>query len=148
MAIHMAEALGRHTEWRVLATDLSTRKLAEARRARYSRHDLGPVPPEMAAKWFSPAGPDLVDVHPSLKDHVVFARLNLLERPFPMRGPFDAIFCRYVMMYFDTKVRTGLLEEFASLLPPGGLLYIGRGEVLEIRGGAFDVIRPSVLRRR
>lgn len=147
IAIRLAETLGREFDWRVLATDLSTRKLDEAARGVYAVAELATVPTELAGRWFHPAGPGWVEADAFLKTRVVVGKLNLLHRPFPMRGPFDVIFCRYVMMYFDTPVRMALLQEYARLLAPGGYLFIGRGEAIEARLPQLQMVRPSVFRR-
>jgi chemotaxis protein methyltransferase CheR len=77
-----------------------------------------------------------------------FRRLNLSTPPFPLRGPLDAVFCRNVMIYFDTPVRRALVDEFLRLLRPGGLLVVGKSESLIGLADGLDRVGPSVYRSR
>ena len=65
-----------------------------------------------------------------LKSPISFRHLNLMEHPWPMRGLFDAIFCRNVMIYFDGPTKATLIDRFVEQLKPGGWLYIGHSESL------------------
>jgi chemotaxis protein methyltransferase CheR len=65
-----------------------------------------------------------------------------------MKGPFDAVFCRNVMIYFDNPVRKALLEEIRRLLRPGGYLFVGHAESLTARLTDLEVVRPSIYRKR
>ena len=78
---------------------------------------------------------------------IAVARLNLSSPPFPMKGPFDIIFCRNVMIYFDDPVRRALLAEVHRLLRPGGFLIVGHAESLTGTLGSFKSVRPSVYAR-
>jgi chemotaxis protein methyltransferase CheR len=77
---------------------------------------------------------------------VSLARLNLLE-PWPMRRPFQAIFCRNVMIYFDHATRTELVRRFATHLAPGGFLFVGHSESLNGLDHDLRYVRPAVYRR-
>jgi chemotaxis protein methyltransferase CheR len=85
-------------------------------------------------------------VQDRIKARVVYRRLNLAQRPFPIRGPLDAIFCRNVMIYFDHPMRAGVVSEFERLLRPGGPLFIGHSESLSGIATRFRTERPSVYR--
>ena len=74
---------------------------------------------------------------------VHFARLNLMG-PWPMRGPFDAIFCRNVMIYFDRPTRERLIGRFFDLLAPGGTFFVGHSESLTGIRQQFRYVRPTV----
>ena len=80
----------------------------------------------------------------SLQSLVTFARLNLAQPPYPMHGPFDVIFCRNVMIYFDDAVRIRLLEECWRLLRSGGYLVVGHSESLTGMLSRFRPVEPSI----
>ena len=134
IAMVLREALRDIDRWdiKLLATDISNNVLAKAREGIYEESKLRDVPAALRGKYFG-----LVDSGPpkrfqtstALRSMVHFARLNLLE-PWPMKGPFDFIFCRNVMIYFDQATRQQLITRFAELLAPGGALFIGHSESL------------------
>jgi len=116
------------TDLRVLATDLSTEILAAARTGRYALDTASGVPQSLRSTWMTRVG-DQAEVHPLVRDRVAFRKLNLLEN-WPMKGQFDAIFCRNVMIYFDEPTKERLQTRLADHLVPGGFLYIGHSERL------------------
>ena len=85
-------------------------------------------------------------VREELRAVVRFARLNLI-RDWPLRGPFDAIFCRNVMIYFDAGVRQRLLERFWHVLAPGGHLFVGHSESLGTLTHGFRYVQPAIYTR-
>ncbi len=146
MAMTLAEELGQETDWRILATDISTRVLRAAERGVYTTEQTQTIPPELRAKWMVRQKDGTWSVSPALRPRVVYRRLNLATPPYPMQGPLDAVFCRNVMIYFDNRVRQGLISEVERLLEPGGLLCIGHTETLTGVRTALDSDRPSVYR--
>jgi chemotaxis protein methyltransferase CheR len=148
IAIVLRETLGSLGGWdaKVLATDLSRRVLEIARRGVYGKDRLQQVPSRMVSEHFRPAGadaPDKYQVHDPLRQMVTFARLNLMD-PWPMRGPFDAIFCRNVMIYFDKPTQNRLVERFWDLLGSGGVLFLGHSESLTGVRHRFKYVQPTV----
>ncbi len=132
---------------RILATDLSTRVLRTGVAGTYDESKVKTVSPELRQKYFdchSEGEAVRYTVKPRLARLVTFSRLNLSTPPFPMRGPFDVVFCRNVMIYFDNEVRGRLLREISGLLRPGGYLIVGHAESLA--GAMLDlkVVRPSI----
>ena len=77
---------------------------------------------------------------------IAFARLNLME-PWPMKGPFDVIFCRNVMIYFDRPTQEKLVNRFWDLLASGGYLFVGHSEGLSGVSHQFRHIRPAIYRK-
>lgn len=152
LALTMTDALsGFNVDWRLLATDISTRALAAATEARYTARHLAQVPPQLRSRYFVASTPKdgepTWQVADELRRTVMFRRLNLARSPFPLTGGLDAIFCRNVMIYFDTPVRQSLVSEAERLLRPGGLLVIGHSETLNgIRSG-MTMTQPSVYRK-
>jgi chemotaxis protein methyltransferase CheR len=152
LAIELAETFGDlPVDWRMLATDLSTRVLQRAREGVYSERQLEPLSRARKIHWLTPAGsgPDgkLFAIRPELKAHIAFARLNLAQPPFPMHGPFDVVLCRNVMIYLDVQVRQDLISEIERLLAPEGLLAIGHAETLTSLRSGLKMVVPSVFRK-
>jgi chemotaxis protein methyltransferase CheR len=135
---------------RVLATDISTKVLEKAVSGLYEEERLKPLSRARLQRYFTFSHEDkhgqrIYRIAPELQRPVVLRRLNLSQPPYPMSGPFDAVFCRNVMIYFDRAVRQRLVDEIARLLRPGGLLYIGHTETLTGLRHPFLTARPSVL---
>jgi chemotaxis protein methyltransferase CheR len=133
MAMTMVEAFGSSTPpVRILATDVDTSVLAHAEAGVYGIERVEKLAPERVKRFFlkgSGGNAGAVTVRPELRDLITFRRLNLLDGAWPVRGPFDAIFCRNVMIYFDKPTQLAILEKFAPLLPDG-LLFVGHSESL------------------
>lgn len=116
----------------VLCTDLSTKALAIARAGVYASERIAPLTPEDRQLALEPDdGPPTTRwrVRAPLRSFLHFARLNLMD-PWPMKGPFDVIFCRNVMIYFSRETQERLVNRMAALLTPGGTLYVGHSESL------------------
>ena len=119
------------TPVRILATDLDTNVLAKAEAGIYDMERIETITPERQRRFLlrgagSRAGS--VKVRPELKSLITFRRLNLLDAHWPVRGPFDVIMCRNVMIYFDKDTQGRILEKFAPLLRTDGLLFAGHSE--------------------
>ncbi len=147
IAIVLREHLGK-SDWNaaVLATDLSTRMLHRAKQGVYESMRLRDVPAGLLSKHFQliEARPARrYQVAPEVRQMVHFARLNLMER-WPMHGPFDAIFCRNVMIYFDKPTQERLVQRFWEILAPGGTLFLGHSESLAGVKHRFHYIQPTV----
>ena len=114
----------------IRATDISPRALDLADKAFYRALSFRATEPAMIQRWFRPEGEGFV-VDDRLKRLVSFGRLNLLDRPrVAAEGPFDAIFCRNVLIYFDKPTQKRVVESFAKALRPGGYLFLGHAESL------------------
>lgn len=160
IAIHLQEQLPDLARWdaRILATDLSTRMLARARAGVYpaSRFDDDRGRAALAHFTRTELRPPFshrgaleqphYSVKPATRGLVRFARLNLVE-PWPMRGPFDAIFCRNVMIYFDKPTQRELLERLCGLLRPGGALFLGHSESLPGAREGLRYVQPTIYER-
>ncbi|MCK5690125.1 chemotaxis protein CheR [Myxococcota bacterium] len=137
-------------DYQVLATDISTKVLTQADQAIYPSKALQPVTTTERAHGFRKIniGSEVHwEVRPEVQARVLFRRLNLAQPPFPMRGPMDIIFCRNVMIYFDTPVRQRLVAEMEKLLPEGGLLMIGHAETLTGLDTRLKMLTPSVYQK-
>jgi chemotaxis protein methyltransferase CheR len=116
---------------RILATDIDTEVLAEAKAGRYDPSVVEPVPQAERRRGFLPAPTDkgVLCVTPDMRRLVSFRELNLIG-PWPMRGRFDVIFCRNVVIYFDDDTQAKVWSRFAEVLVPGGALMMGHSERL------------------
>jgi chemotaxis protein methyltransferase CheR len=138
-------------DWKLLATDISTRVLARAVAGVYTAEEVEGIPPAVQQRCLERqpddgGGEERWAVKDRLKQRVTYRRLNLAGRPYPMKGPLDAIFCRNVMIYFDRPMRAGVVGEFERLLRPGCPLFIGHSETLNGIATRFRTERPSVYR--
>ncbi len=155
IAITVLDAIdGRQIDFKLLATDISTRVLTQAKAAVYEEQKLRPVPKPMLRKYFTATRDRAVDgsrrleVKPEIRKLITFTRLNLAAPPFPMNGPMDMVFCRNVMIYFDNRIRQGLIEEIERLLKPNGVLITGHSETLAGSKSTLKVIRPSIYEKQ
>jgi len=152
IAMTLSEAgHGKATGASVWATDIDTAALAKAKEGVYTLERVDPVGEGYLKKYFqrgvgSHAG--MVRVNPELAAMVHFQILNLLNPVWPIArqpdGKFDAIFCRNTMIYFDKATQTRLLERFASVLKPDGLLFVGHSENFTYVSRAFHLRGQTV----
>jgi chemotaxis protein methyltransferase CheR len=138
---------------KILATDISRRVLATAAAGVYPDALLEGVPPELQRRhWTRAEAPGARGAasgwraSDALRALVTFAPLNLMGA-WPMRGPFQAIFCRNVMIYFDKATQQGLVNRYYDLLAPGGHLFVGHSESLSALSHRFTYVQPAVYRR-
>jgi chemotaxis protein methyltransferase CheR len=115
----------------IVATDLDTNALEKAEAGIYAEERVAKLRPDQLHRFFlkgTGARAGSVRVRKELRDLVTFRQLNLLDTQWPVRGPFDAIFCRNVMIYFDKPTQRNVLEKLAPLLASDGLLFAGHSE--------------------
>jgi chemotaxis protein methyltransferase CheR len=147
MVLHESLDSASASRARILATDISHRVLAVAKAGRYSAETLADVPKALLQKYWRPLdGGARYEAGPALRQLVQFGRLNLMAQ-WPMRGPFDAIFCRNVMIYFDKSTQQQLVERYRQLLRPGGYLFVGHSESLTGLSHQYRYIQPAVYAR-
>lgn len=125
---------GLRSNWgyKILATDLDTEVLNKGRTGVYELSRVTDLPAAIKKRWFlrgKGSRSSMVRVRPELADAITFRQLNLLE-PWPIKGPFDVIMCRNVLIYFDRPTQHKLVKRFVDLLAPGGLLMLGHSESL------------------
>ncbi len=132
IAMTLCEAFGTMTPpAQVIATDIDTNVLATGEQGVYTADRLDKMSPERAKRFFlkgKGAQAGMVRVRNELRQMVTFKRLNLLSDHWPISGPFDAIFCRNVMIYFDKPTQGKILSRFAPLMKPDGLMFAGHSE--------------------
>ena len=81
-----------------------------------------------------------------IKNEIIFRQFNLLD-DFPFKKEFHVIFCRNVMIYFDYDAKMNILEKFYKFLEPGGYLFIGHSESINVNESEFKYVMPSVYRK-
>lgn len=114
---------------KILATDIDTQMVRTAAAGIYDEKRLETIPPRFRKRFFQQEGQDTVKVSDELKSLVVFKELNLFDR-WPMKGPFDVILCRNVMIYFDKPSQDQLFDRFADYMSDDGWLMIGHSETV------------------
>lgn len=125
---------------RILATDINPKVLAEGRAGRYPADALADAPEPLVRRWFTEAPGGRLQASDTLRRLIAFNELNLMGA-WPMRGPFDVIFCRNVAIYFDEPTQCVIWERLAKLLSPGGRLNIGHSE--RIAGPAASMLESD-----
>jgi chemotaxis protein methyltransferase CheR len=133
---------------RILATDIDTDVLAKASRGEYTSDALDNIP-DPFCRYFQPTEDSdgaVIKVAQDVRSLITFRPLNLVEA-WPMKGPFDAIFCRNVMIYFDAPTKSKLIDRFIRLIKPGGFLYIGHSESLLGSHPGLQLMGRTIYRR-
>jgi chemotaxis protein methyltransferase CheR len=114
---------------RILATDIDPKIIAQAKAGIYDPQAIETVDAAMRKQWFTPVGDRRFQINEQVKQLITFRELNLMAQ-WPFRGPFDVIFCRNVVIYFDEPTQARIWVRYADLLTAGGHLYIGHSERL------------------
>lgn len=134
---------------KILGTDLDCNILEVAKLAVYPKDHLKEIPIERRKRWFkmgSGANKDSIKVADEIKNMVTYRKLNLTEK-WPMKGPFDIIFCRNVTIYFDRDTRVDLLDRFAENLDDEGCLFVGHSESLFGLTQRFSTVGRTIHRK-
>jgi chemotaxis protein methyltransferase CheR len=151
IAMTLLEAGAKLDGWdvKILATDLDTDILEQAQAAVYAEDRVAGMPDERLRRWFlrgAGANAGQYRLKPEVRGLVTFRQLNLMD-PWPMKGPFDVIFCRNVIIYFDKPTQARLVHRFTELLGVGGHLFLGHSESVLERGRQLEVAGRSAYRR-
>jgi chemotaxis protein methyltransferase CheR len=151
IAITLLESLSPGSGWdiKILATDLSTKVLNIAQSGVYLKDKIRSVSPDLVKKYFlrgEKQWQNYVKIKPFLKSIITFQRVNFMES-FPFTEPFDCIFCRNVMIYFDKETRTQLVNRFYEHLEKGGAFFIGHSESLSGMEHPFQYVKPATYKK-
>jgi chemotaxis protein methyltransferase CheR len=147
----MAEFFGKeYGLWNagILATDISEKALTTARAGVYPEERVNLVPENLKRKYFQKIGNGQWAVNEQLKEETTFRRFNLMNKEFPFKKPFQIIFCRNVMIYFDQPTRDALVKRFHQVTEPGGYLFIGHSETLGRTQGLYHYLMPATYQKR
>ncbi len=130
IAMTAMDALGKG-KFSLTASDIDSKVLATASQGVYRLEAMKGVSPELARKYFmrgKAGNAGLVRVKPDLRQLVDFVIVNLIKDDWPFKEPFDAVFCRNVMIYFDAPTQRRVLEKIYRVMKPGALLFVGHAE--------------------
>ncbi len=145
MVLNRALANKRGWDARILATDIDTNMIATAEAGCYDAERAAAIPADFG-RLVARQADGRVAMSDALKDRIAFRPLNLLD-PWPMRGQFDVIFCRNVVIYFEKPVQRTLFERFADILTPDGYLLIGHSETLFRVTDRFESLGRTIYRK-
>lgn len=148
LAMTILDSLQSRAGWdiKILATDLDTNVLEVAKQGVYPSNIVKDLP---NTKWLMQgrgAQQGMVAVKPQIRQLITFKQLNLMHS-WPMRGPFDVIFCRNVVIYFDAETKANLVNRFEPLLADDGRLFMGHSESLSRSDVSFELCGRSVYRK-
>ena len=149
IAISLRESLREIRSWdaKVLCTDLDSQVLETCRRGIYAANRLAKMPVQTQSRWFRRnKDASQYRVRPSLQELLTFKQLNLMGA-WPMRGKFDLIFCRNVIIYFDKDTQRKLVARFAENLKSGGYFVLGHSESLHGVSDAFTLLGQTIYRK-
>ncbi len=151
LAMTLLKGFGPSTSISILATDLDTAVLQTAARGVYPMARIEGVDEawrRLAFQRGTGEQRDQVRIRPEVKKLISFQQLNLLDAKWDLEGaPFQAIFCRNVMIYFDKPTQRRLLSRYHQLLEPGGLLFVGHSEALLDNSLGFTSLGQTIYRR-
>ena len=152
LAMILQEFQGHHPDftYHILGTDISTDVLEKARVGIYHQDKAIPIPAPLRKKYLLKSkntADKLVRIIPELRSKVHFARLNFMQEHFDFDEPFDVIFCRNVMIYFDRSTQEKLLAKLAGCLAPGRFLFLGHSETVLGLNLPLVQLAPSIYRK-
>jgi chemotaxis protein methyltransferase CheR len=151
LAMVLREAQDKLHGWdvKLLATDLDSNVLAHGRRGVYGRDRFTGMAPRRVSQFFEDVQDgkeQKLSAVDELRNLITFKQLNLMHE-WPMKGPFDAIFCRNVIIYFDKETQRALFERMATLQRPGDFLFLGHSESLYRVSERYELIGRTIYRR-
>jgi len=148
IALSLLDAWPELKRWdmKILATDIDTSVIAKAATGIYPETELNGLSAERV-RLFERVADGRIRIPPAIASLVSFKPLNLMA-PWPMKGPFDAIFCRNVAIYFDKATQGEVFGRLGKILAPGGFLYIGHSENLGNGSTGFRLVGKTIYQAR
>ncbi len=151
IAITLMEAVPNIESWdvRILATDLDSNVLTKAQAGVYPVERVESLSRTRLRRWFNKGKGEnagLVRVCDDIKSLISFKQLNLMHE-WPFRGPFDVLFCRNVVIYFEKSTQRDLFSRYANILQDRGLLFIGHSETLFKVSDRFKPLGKTIYRK-
>ncbi len=145
------DALGSHANFKLWASDIDSKVLATAARGVYRQDAVKGIDMARAQRYFlrgKGANEGFLKVKPELQRMIEFLSVNLIRDDWPFREPFDIVFCRNVMIYFDGPTQRSVLERIHRVMKPGGLLFVGHSENFNESRDLFVLRGKTVYERR
>ena len=145
------ESLGANAQFKLMASDLDTKVLATAAAGVYRLDNVKNLSSERLHRFFmrgKGSNEGMVRVKPELRRMIDFIQVNLIRDDWPFQEPFDVVFCRNVMIYFDAPTQRRVLEKIHRVLKPGGLLFVGHAENFSESRDLFTLKGKTVYERR
>ena len=145
------ESLGPNPNLKLTASDIDSKVLATAAQGIYRLENLKNVAEGQLQKFFlrgNASNGGMVRIKPELQKYVDFIIVNLVRDDWPFRQPFDVVFCRNVMIYFDAPTQRRVLERIHRVMVPGGLLFVGHAENFSESRDLFVLKGKTVYERR
>nr|WP_320050073.1 protein-glutamate O-methyltransferase CheR [uncultured Desulfuromonas sp.] len=130
----------------ILATDISERVLSTAKQGIYGADKVASLPQNLQ-KYFTRLPDGRMQVIDKVRKEVTFRRFNLMNTTFPFKKPFQIIFCRNVMIYFDQQTRNALVQRFHRSMEPDGYFFIGHSETLGRDSQFFRYLMPAAYQK-
>jgi chemotaxis protein methyltransferase CheR len=150
IAMTMCEAITNISSWdaKILATDIDTNMLEKCKAGKYEERILENIPESYQKKYVDrdAKSPGYGTMDDRLKKMITFNHLNLLES-WPMKGKFDFVFCRNVVIYFDKETQKVLFDRMADVMNPNAILYIGHSENLFKICDRFELIGRTIYKK-
>lgn len=150
LAMILDEFLGKEKimwDTKVLATDISDKVLNIARKGIYGNDRIEQLPERWKKCYFKKYDSENAILTDAIRNEVIYRKLNLMEPTFPFKKKFHTIFCRNVMIYFDSDTKNELANKLYNQLEYGGYLFIGHSESLNRETTNFKYIMPAVYRK-
>lgn len=145
------EALGSNPPFKLIASDIDSKVLATAGNGVYRIDSMKGMSQERLQRFFlkgKASNVGMVRVKPELRRLIDFMSVNLIRDDWPFKEPFDVVFCRNVMIYFDAATQRRVLEKIHRVLKPGGLLFVGHAENFSESKDLFVLRGKTVYERR
>lgn len=149
LAMLLADFFHNYPAWEtgILATDISRISLEKALRGVYNNDRTAGVPPHYKSAFLQPGPGGEWQVTEKLRRLITFRCLNLMTPQYPFRQPFDAIFCRNVLIYFDENAIRQVIGHFYDFTQPGGYLFIGASESLQTLNTPWKYVAPGIYQK-
>lgn len=149
LAIMLATRLGPSVLKRthILGTDISDPVVERAELGIFPRRQFSQTDPQVVKRWFQPTGIDQYRVAAELRDACTFRRMNLKATPYPFTRPFQAVFCRNVLYYFDRSDQAATVRALYDVVEPGGWLVTSVTESVRHLGSLWEPVATGIFRR-